>query len=284
MTMNLDAAEQFVLTHGRLLERIRLAVLLHDADRDGLLVALSAYQNPDGGFGQALEPDVRGPHSETTSTLDALEQLLDQDAAEHPAVAEALAWVGTEALPDGGVPFVLPATADYPHAPWMQPSDGGSHLTFGFAAVGRRVKSDQSWLDGAESWSWNLLAHPERIDGYLLKYALKFLDAHGDDPRTPGILDQLKGLVGPDGSVPVPGGIEDEKLTPLTLSPRPDLPSRTLFTADQIQADLDELEAGQQADGGWTFNFAEWCPAQGLDWRGLVTVQALTTLREHGRS
>jgi hypothetical protein len=283
MTIDIGAAERFVLTHARLLERCRLGVLLHGAGPAATLAALAAYQNDDGGFGWALEPDLRGPHSETTSTLDALELLAELHVLDSAPARQALSWVATVVGADGGVPFVLPASLAFPRAPWMQPSEGGSHLTFGFAAVARRARCSEPWVGAAEQWCWERLSDPSGIDGYLLKYALLFLDAHGSDDATVTTLARLRDLVGPDGSVPVPGGTEDEKLTPLALSPHPGAPSRSLFSEQQIGADLDRLAGGQLSDGGWTVDFLQWCPAQGLDWRGLVTVQALSTLREHGR-
>jgi hypothetical protein len=90
-------------------------------------------------------------------------------------------------------------------------------------------------------------------------------------------------LLGPDGSVPVPGGQDGERLTALTLSPRPASRSRALFTDEQVSRCLDALEAGQQADGGWTFEWAAWSPAQADESRGLVTLRALQTLQAHGR-
>ena len=41
--------------------------------------------------------------------------------------------------------------------------------------------------------------------------------------------------------------------------------------------------AGQQADGGWTFNWQAWAPMVEQEWRGVVTVRALTILRAYGR-
>ena len=56
-----------------------------------------------------------------------------------------------------------------------------------------------------------------------------------------------------------------------------------MFTDDQIEADLDRLEAGQREDGGWTVEYLQWSPAQALEWRGIVTVLALGVLRANGR-
>jgi len=81
----------------------------------------------------------------------------------------------------------------------------------------------------------------------------------------------------------VRGGTEDEQLTPLMLSERPDARSRALFTENPIEADLARLEQGQQDDGGWTVDFLGWSAGQALEWRGIMTLWALTKLRAHGR-
>lgn len=277
MAIDLDAAGTFILTHARLLERQLLALRQGAVDPDAVLAALLAYRNPDGGFGHALEPDVRSPNSETTATLTALELFANLGLLGHPAAQQALRWPASVIHEDGSIPFALPESLQFPRAPWMEPAEGQSHLTFGFAAVARRANCREPWAVAATQWCWKRLA-AGNTSGYMLKYALAFLDAHADDPRTAPLLDSIRESIGPDGCIPVPGGTEDEKLTPLTLSPLPGAASRALFTGEQIQADLRRLMDGQQEDGGWTFDWLEWCPAQGLDWRGIRTVQALEIL------
>jgi hypothetical protein len=83
--------------------------------------------------------------------------------------------------------------------------------------------------------------------------------------------------------MPVPGGIEGETVTPLTLSPHPGARSRRLFTPAQIAADLDRLEQTQLDDGGWDFDFLHWSPGQTLDWRSSLTVTNLHHLAAHHR-
>lgn len=281
MTVDVASAEQFIYSSARLLDRHRLAVLLHGAPTEPVLAALAAYRNPDGGYGHALEPDARGPYSETTATLHAL-KILDEVGAPADSMADAAAWVAAVALPDGGVPFVLPTAAGYPLAPWMV-ADGGSHVTFGLAAVLGVGGVGGDWLAAADEWCWNRLSDVGALRGYWLKYALEFLDRTADVERAERVIESIRPLLRPDGSVPVQGGTADESLSGLTLSPHPGTRSRTLFTDDQIAADLDTLEAGQQDDGGWTFDWAAWAPAQSTEWRGLVTLTALQTLHEHGR-
>jgi hypothetical protein len=249
MTVDLDAAEQFVLGNARLLDRHRTAVLLRGAPTAPVLDALRAYRNPDGGFGHALEPDVRTPESEPTAVLHALGVLAEIGALGDPMVAGAAAWTGEIAHEDGGLPSVLPGAARYPHAPWMVPSDGGSHLTFAIAGLLWEAGSDDPWLARATDWCWAELEGADPLGAYPVKFALDFLDRVPEEERARAAVEDLGGQIDDEGCIPVPGGTEDERLTPLVLSEPPDGRSRALFSRAQIEADLDRLEAGQQDDG-----------------------------------
>src|SRR3712207_3068135 len=121
MPIDVDAAERFVHANARLLDRHRLAVLLHGAPVDPVLAALHAYRNPDGGFGHALEPDVRAPGSEPAATLHAFDVLDEVGALGDPLVADATDWLAGIAERDGGVPFVMPTAMAHPHAPFVKP-------------------------------------------------------------------------------------------------------------------------------------------------------------------
>jgi hypothetical protein len=283
MPIDVESAEQFILANARLLERHRMAVLLHDSPVSPVLATIRAYRNPDGGYGHALEPDVRAPESEPASTLHALEVLAEIDALDDPMVRDALAWIATIADLDGGVPFVMPTAALAPHAPWMVPTTGGSQLTFALAAVLSQVGAGDRWLRLATEWCWAKIARPDELDAYLVKYSLAFLDTVPDELRAAAAIESLRARIGADGSMRVAGGTDNERLTPLALSPRPNARSRVLFTEKQIAADLDALERAQHADGGWRFDWLGWSEGQSVEWRGVVTLLALATLRAHGR-
>ncbi len=272
-----------MLANARLLDRHRLAALLHGAPVAPVIDALRAYRNPDGGFGHALEPDVRAPESEPACTLHALEVLVAVHPRNDPMIADAAAWIAAIADPDGGVPFVMSTAAASPHAPWMVPSPGGSHLTFALAGVLWESGSSLPWLEHGTDWCWARLEGPNVLSGYWLKFALDFLDSVPDSSRAQAAIERLRSQLGQDGSVPVPGGTEHERLTALTLSERPDGRSRTLFSQDQIDADLERLAQGQQDDGGWTFDWLAWSAGQSVEWRGGVTLRALLKLAAHGR-
>ena len=285
MPIDYSAAENFIWSAARLVDRHRYILLFADGPAQPVIDALPGYRSPDGGFGHALEPDLRSPGSQPAPTLHALEILNEAGAADSEMARDARAFIASIAAPDGGIPFVLPGFEKYPHAPWwsgLQP-EPGSFLTLALAAVlhAGGVNSDD-WLDRATSWSWRSIETTEQPGGYWLKYACAFLDAVPDAEQARAAIASLATRVGPAAVVPV-GGVEGEALRPLDLSPRRGSRSRGLVSETQVEAHLDAVESGQQEDGGWMFDWLAWSPAQTTDWRGTVTIRALTWLRDNGR-
>ncbi|WP_063060153.1 hypothetical protein [Nocardia sienata] len=283
MSIDLEAARQFIESNARVLERHQLAVLLDNGPVEPVLTALAAYQNHDGGFGHALEPDVRCPDSQPAAALAALDVLTDINATRAPMVTEVSDWIATIAHPDGGIPTVLPSADGHPHAPWMTPSPEAGFLTYALAARLWQLGARHSWLDTATTWCWNQIEAIDKPVGYTVEFALQFLDAVPDPARAAAAIELLRPAIRTDGTVPVEGGIENEHIKPLDLSPRPTAPSRALFDDSTITAELERLEHEQLADGGWDFHFLHYSPGQIVEWRGLTTLAALRTLREHRR-
>ena len=284
MPINIEAAIQFIESNARLLDRRCAAVLLADGPLEPVLTALKAYQNADGGFGHALEPDIRCPNSQPAATLVALEVLADVGASTDPMVGQAVDWIAGIANPDGGLPTVLPAANGHPRAPWMQPSPDSGFLTYAITAQLWHLGVEQPWRELGTKWCWQNIESVDTPTGYTVKFALKFLDAVPNTARAAAAVARLRSAIRSDGTVGVPGGVEEEKITPLELSPRPASPSRALFTDAQIDGELDRLERAQQDDGGWEFDFLHWSPTQVVEWRGCVTLAALGTLRSHNRT
>ncbi len=89
--------------------------------RDAVLGELALYQNEDGGFGNALEPDSWNPDSTPYTTRYALTVLQDLGCAQvdRPMVQRALGFLTqTEHASDLGWYFNIPTNNDHPHAPW----------------------------------------------------------------------------------------------------------------------------------------------------------------------
>jgi hypothetical protein len=285
-SIDLEAARRFVYDDARLLDRHRLAVLLDGAPPARVLDALRPYRNADHGWGHALEPDLRGPDSQVSGALSALEVLAELGTAADPEVTtlarETADWLAGVALPDGRAPHVLPTAAGYPAAPWMVPNDGG-FLTYAIAGHLWELGLDHPWLDAATAWCWKQLDGEHPVDGYTVMFALRFLDAVPEPGRVAAAVERLRPALREDGTISVSGGEDDEQLRPLLLSPRPGAPSRALFPEPLVAAELDRLEREQLDDGGWDFDYLHWSPGQTVDARGLATLGALKTLRLHGR-
>jgi hypothetical protein len=283
MPIDRAAAETFIWSAARLLDRHRYAMLFGEGSADPVLAALSGYRNPDGGFGHALEPDLRCPGSQPAAALSALETLHEAGRLDSEMAHGARAWIAQVAAADGGIPQALPGFEPYPHAPWWS-SGPGSMLTFGIAGVLHAgAVTDDGWLERATDWSWRSIDDVAEPSGYWLKFACAFLDAVPEDGRARAAIAWLRSRVDPEAFAPA-GGTEGERLRPLDISPRPGTRSRELFSDAEIAAHLDEVQDGQQEDGGWMFDWLAWSPEQTSAWRGIVTIRALTWLRDNGRS
>ena len=117
---DLSKVGDFIWRTARLLERHRFAFLFQDGSSDAVLRALRPYQNVDGGFGHAIEPDLRGPVSQPVPSWSALCVLDEINAFDNPMVQQICGYLMTITTPEGGVPFLLPSAHAYPRAPWWQ--------------------------------------------------------------------------------------------------------------------------------------------------------------------
>jgi hypothetical protein len=290
MDMDLNAAVSFVATHARILERRRLHLLLGEGSPEDVLAALDAYRNPDGGYGWALEPDLRSATSQPVAAMHALEVLAEVRDAKSQRAPELCDWLADHTLPDGGVPFGLPYSDTAGSAPHWADADAtvsSLQMTAQLAAQAHRLARHRAdiaghpWLATATSYCLDAIDRTvETPHAYELMFVMRFLDAVAEHvPRARPLVDRLTRYVTSNGPTPVTGGAEDEVLHLLDFTPYADAPSRASFTTDAIAADLDRLAGQQQPDGGWTVDYTLYSPAAALEWRGYATVQAVAVLR-----
>lgn len=274
--------------NARLVERLEFAHRFLGGPAEPAIRAVAAYQNADGGFGQALESDLRAPTSQPVPVEIALRKLEGLAALKDPMVGEAMAWLASVARPDGGVPFVL-ATADgFPNAPWWQAAPGEpSSLNPTGALVGllRTAGAEGPWLDRAEAWCWSTVDSWDGTDPYTARSVLTFLERVGDRVRAEDALARVGALMVATGTVrpPTDGAAIGGMGTVLGFAPEPSSGLRPFLPSGWVDQALDALTGQQKEDGRWEADWEAPSAAAQLEAAGVLTLEALTILRANGR-
>jgi hypothetical protein len=290
--VDLARAEAFVATHARLLDRRRFDVVVRGAPPGGVLAALEAHRNPDGGYGWGLEPDLRATESQPASALHAFEVFEDIAPATSPRAVELCDWLEAATLDDGGLPFALPVASGAGCAPfWVSadPAVSSLQITAIVSALAHRVAEHDpavaahDWLRRATDYC---LRAAEELAGELpamaRAFALQALEAAARArPEAAPVIARLAAPIPESGRLHVSGGLPDEFMRPLDFAPFPGV-AREHLAADAVVADLERLATGQQDDGGWPPEFESYSPAAALEWRGHLTVKALSLLKRNG--
>ena len=270
--VSLERARDFVYQHGALWERALFAQLFEQRSRERTVRCLAQYQNEDGGWGHALEHDVRTPHSNAVATEYALGIMREFDLAEPEMVRRTAAWCEAHQAQTGEFPLGEAFHA-YPRAPWWQdaPEHSPAGITGRLAALDagtpRLLERTAHWARQHLSLEELRILDQENWRYRLYHYADYFL--HVDVPDAPACRDAL-----------VAKAIELARRQPdaecaLGWGTTPRLP-RGAVPPELKQKRLQALATGQREDGGLP-------DPHGLpQWRPIGTLWALKTLKEHG--
>lgn len=274
-------AQDFIWRNARQIERFLFSYLFDHGSQEQVLTALRAYQNEDGGFGNALEPDKRCPSSQPQDIEFALHILDMIDAMHDPMVAHACDYLVTITTPEGGVPFALPTLNVYPHAPWWTTEDNPpASLNPTAAITGLLLKHGvrHPWIETASAFCWRQIAETDIDAFHMLMPAITFLEYVPDRERAERELQRIAARISQPDIIALDPDAEGYIQKPLDWAPMPQSYCRRLFTDDIIQTHLAALARHQQSDGGWTISWEPISPAVELEWRGWTTIAALRTL------
>jgi hypothetical protein len=287
VSVRLEAAREFLWKNARLLERQRYAFLFERGPPESVLQALLSYQNADGGFGQGLEPDLRGPTSQPIPVWTALWILDEIDRLDRKSAGPVISYLTTLESPRGGVPFTLKSASKFPHAPWWETTSSrpaaSLNPTAGIAAVLHLHRIVGPWLDRATDFCWRNIERMREVSPYELRVVLSFLDRVPERARARKAFERLRPKILSSGVIALDVRAKGDVFRPLDFAPEPGLLSRELFSQRVVDQHLDALERRQQADGGWTVGFPIWTPITEFEWRGIQTVEMLKVLRLNGR-
>jgi hypothetical protein len=298
-------AREFLGNQARPLDRTLFEHRFGGAHADAVLAELARFRNPDGGFGRALEPDVRTPSSSALCTGIALTVLREMDCpGDHPLVAGAVQFLLSTFDEDERGWRVIPQDAnDYPHAPWWHDEAGSLARTFDdFKIIPRSQivgllnyyakNVPAGWLAAlTEETASAILALEEEAfggGGDSLCYALSLAETEAlGQPTRDALVRRLRALS--DKIVcrdPEKWG--EYCASPLKVAPSPESAVAELLRAD-LQRQLDYQIDRQRPDGAWdpTWTWGDsytktWQRAK-QEWRGHLTLEMLTTLRAFER-
>ena len=172
-----EQAEAFIWKNARLLERQRFAYHFKDGSREAVLAALRPYQNTDGEFGHALEPDIRCPDSQPVPVQHALE-FLDEVGFDAEMVQRICDYLTTITTSEGGVPSLLPSAHGYPRAPWWHSEDhppDALNPTAALAGLLHKNDSQHLWLEEATAYCWSKITDLKPTEMHEMATVLTFL-------------------------------------------------------------------------------------------------------------
>jgi len=283
------AGDRFLLNDARLLERRLFASCFLGQPATGVVDALRGYQNTDGGFGHALEPDTRCPASLPIYVETAFQALATAGTIDHDMVTRAcdfLARTAQQAGAGGAVPLAFDVIESFPRAahwgewtyqPALNPTAGLTGLLY-------QLGIDHPWRAAGTAYCWQQLESGGLPgDAHALKETLVFLEHVPDRDRADRHAAALAGNLADIPMIHLDPDATGYGLSPLDLAPLATSRWRTLFTDAQIGAHLDRLQKNQQDDGGWPIAWEPPSEAARCEWRGVVTLGALRTLTSYGR-
>ncbi|MFI1016558.1 hypothetical protein [Streptomyces sp. NPDC020965] len=297
----LARAAHFVWLTARVLEQRRFAYHFlggPDGGPEAVETALAAYLNEDGGYGHALEPDLRGPVSQPLHTGHALRVLDSVDRCGGRLAERICRYLTSVSTRDGALPAIRPAQRDYPTAPFIPIVDDppGELLATG-PVVGllHRNQVWHAWLFRATDFCWAAVEGLAQSHPYEIEAAVAFLDEVPDRSRAEAAADRLgrrvrelrQVVLDPNRLAEYPvadGYAPGEHHFPYDYARTPRSLARRWFTEEEMERSLDHLESEQRDDGGWPVNWRQWAPGPALEARPIVTIEALRTLRAYGRS
>jgi hypothetical protein len=295
-------AKSFIIEHGRKLDQRLFEYHFENGSRELVIEALTDYQNEDGGFGQALEPDLRTPLSTVSTTVQGLFILRDVGATfDEPLVQKTMRYLLNMYDEENSVwPIVSREALDAPHAcHWDDILEKefddffinmraglANHLWFyneivpkGFAekiteeAINafRTISDDQlGWIFNL--WSYKGLMNTKGLPEFYHNELFEKLNR---------VIPQLISDNPKDWTM--------MSVSPLNMAPSPESPIASIIDPDLIQVNLDHDIETQLPDGTWALDWSweqddpiNWKIAE-KEWKGHLAIGKLKMLRAYGR-
>lgn len=285
-----ERAKSFLYRNGRLLDRRRYEYWCEGGSAEAVIAALRAYRNEDGGFGNALEPDIRCPYSQPVPTEMAL-SIMDETACFDPELIEGIMrYLRQITLPDGGFPTIFRNAGEYPHAPWWgtdrddRPSINptGSIIGMLYKMNLRASLYEEEWFRKNVAYVWRVFEQ-ETPHGYHdgIQW-ITFLQHTPDRERARVHRHTVDDWLRQPGTIERDPQAQGYVQKVLDWAPLRDSYAGSFVTPEEVRLHLEALVGQQQADGGWPISWQPPSSVAEAEWRGYLTVERIKTMQSYG--
>ena len=266
-----------------------------DGTAASVLDELGEYQNPDGGFGRALEPDIRLDASSPHVTSTGLQYCTAVDAdGDHPVVRRAVEYLVDAYESEGEYwPSTPPEVNDAPHAPWwhvetVEPPTEEEWPNPSAELVGYLHQfsshASEDVLRRATERARENIAQSETVAGGDVFNLLCWQRAlpHLPDELAETVRDAITATCERHALID-----ENVGATAVSVAPSPDS-ILARVDPEAVDESLDAVVEQQAPDGGWWPTWAwgqyeeTWEVAK-REWAGKRTVETLYVLDAHSR-
>jgi len=291
-----NRATQFLLTSARPLEQALFRLHFEDGSAADVVRELVAFQNPDGGFGHGSEPDLRTPDSSAIATTHNLQRMRELDLRpDHEMMHRTMAYLRATCERQNHVWPIIPATANNaPHAGWWTTknlAESWNHFRanptaelVGYLFLFGTVE-DEAWRQQVLRGVLDYLAsRPDKMDMHELQCFARLAEmVELPEASREKLTRTVAATVERD-----PARWPKYGLRPLSVVKSPQSPYYAALR-DAVAVNLDYLIREQTTDGSWAptwswgDEFPDVWPVARREWQGVLTLDALRTLRAFGR-
>lgn len=284
MATVLEKGAHFVWSNARLLDRAIFEYFFLGGSPDRVLSVLSLYQNDDGGFGHALEPDLRAPDSQPLFVEFALRTLYDCHICAPDLAYRVCDFLAQHSDLVNGIPTIFPSSQLYPRAPhWNNPSNQQPSLDrlIGLVGMVNWQGISHPWLPAAVETCLKYIDSQHFDDAHTILTAFCLLESISAKISVDSWFDKLSKELLSASFFNLNAPVKSYGLTPLDFASSPASFCRKIFTDEQINGHLEDLLQRQQPDGGWSILWEPPSEMARQEWRAQKTVMALSTLRNY---
>ncbi len=291
-----EKAKNYIQKHARPIDQALFEYYFEGGSPIAVHDALAAYQNPDGGFGRGLEPDIRSEASSPYVTTIALQYLIAiETGSASELVQGAIAYLlNTYDFDLNGWMTVFEAVNDAPHAPWWDYEEETSRKN-ATEHWGNPTAEIVGYLNHyadlvipdflfertrrAENW---IEQHPNEMEMHELMCVVRLSNLL---PAPDVVIERLSTIL-PQSVAMKPADWEGYGLRPSAVVDSPESPLAEILGSSLPESV--EFEIGQQGDDGawhppWNWGRDEdvWKVAE-REWSGHITVKMLKMFHNFG--